>query len=282
MYRLPDASSRWILEDSDSNRLKAEYKNLWADPQTSCITCHFERKPDRSRTFMWWNGPRTDIVEWECNCTSQWIMYRYMLSNGIGKNYQRLSWEDIADVPADTQVQVMDYLDQCDAYTERGMNLILHSEDAGTGKTLMFMLGAKGLMLRQHDVFVAQMNDIVEMYTSGWRDKSAQDYFEYRIMNCEILGIDDLGKESGDRSIDFIDKLLDRVFRRRVGAATSTWVTTNRTREQLQTGYGKYVASLLTESCVFVETSGMDWRPRALERTQGEITRGLVRPLVMQ
>jgi DNA replication protein DnaC len=209
-------------------------------------------------------------------------MYRYMLSNGIGKNYQRLSWDDASDVPRDTQLQVMTYLDSSDAYTERGINLILNSPDAGTGKTLMFMLGAKGLMLRHHDVFVAQMNDIVEMYTSGWRDKAAQDYFEYRIMNCGVLCIDDLGKESGEKGIDFIDKLLDRVFRHRVGAAASTWVTTNRTREQLETGYGKYVASLLTESCILVETSGRDWRPRAMLRTQDEISRGLVRPLVMQ
>ncbi len=281
MYRLPDASSKWLLEDPDSRRLAADHKNLWTDPQTSCITCHFERKEDMSRTFMWWNGPRTDVVEWECNCTSQWIMYRYMLSNGIGKNYQRLSWEDAVDVPESTQLQVMNYLDRADAYTERGMNMILNSPDAGTGKTLMLMLGAKGLMLRHHDVFVAQMNDIVEMYTSGWRDKADKDYFEYRIMNCGVLCIDDLGKESGDKGIDFIDKLLDRVFRRRVGAAAPTWVTTNRTREQLETGYGRYVASLLTESCLFVETSGVDWRPRAMERTQDEIVRGLVRPLVM-
>lgn len=282
MYRLPDASSNWLLEDPDSTRLKAQYPDLWADPQMSCITCHFERKADRARTFPWWNGLRSDIVEWECNCTSQWIMYRYMLNNGIGKSYQRLGWSDALDVPEGAQEKAMTYLDNAPAYTERGMNLILHSPDPGTGKTLMLMLIAKGLMHLHHDVFVAQMNTIVEMYTSGWRDKADKDHFERRIMNCGVLCVDDLGKEAGENSVPFIDRLLDRVIRHRTAASAPTLVTTNLTPEQLEKGYNQYVASLLTETCVYVETSGLDWRPKARERTNTEVLRGLVRPLVMR
>jgi DNA replication protein DnaC len=282
MYRLPDASSRWLLEDPDSARLKAQHPDLWADPQQSCITCHFEAKADRARMFPWWNSSRSDIVQWECNCTAQWIIHRYLLNNGIGKSYQRLGWIDATDVPDATQLEAMTYLDHSGAYAERGMNLILHSPDPGTGKTMMLMLIAKGLMQRHHDVFVAQMNSIVEMYTSGWRDKADKDHFERRIMNCGVLCIDDLGKETGEKGVDFIDRLLDRVIRHRTAASTPTLVTTNLTPEQLDTGYNQYVASLLTETCVFVETSGLDWRPKARERTQDELLRGLVRPLVMK
>jgi DNA replication protein DnaC len=281
MYQLPNASSRWLLEDPDSARLKAQYPDLWADPQQSCITCHFETKPDHTRTFLWWNGTREDVVEWECNCTSQWIMHRYLLSNGIGKSYQRLGWADAMDVPEISQEKAMSYLDNSAAYVERGMNMLLHSPDPGTGKTLMLMLIAKGLMYRHHDVFVAQMNTIVEMYTSGWRDKADKDHFERRIMNCGVLCIDDWGKESGEKTVDFIDRLLDRVIRHRTAASAPTLATTNLTPEQLDKGYNQYVASLLTETCLFVETSGLDWRPKARERTQNEVLRGLVRPLVM-
>lgn len=280
MPSLPDASPRWLLEDPDSGRLKSQYPALWADPLTACITCRFEKTGNR--TFRWWNEERTQIVDWECNCTAQWIIHRYLLHHGIGKTYQRLGWADAVDVPEDTQLQVMNYLDRSDAFTERGVNLILHSPDPGTGKTLMLMLLAKGLLLRGHDVFVAQMNSIVEMYTSGWRSKEEKDHFERRIMNCKNLIIDDLGKESGEKSVDFIDRLLDRVFRHRTASGLPTHVTSNLDRGKLYTGYGKYVASLLTETAIFVETSGPDWRPQARERMRQEIEQDLTRPLVMK
>lgn len=291
MPRLPDASPKWLLEDPDSARLKAQYPSLWADPQTSCITCRFEKTgsktfrwihPDRfDKTFRWIPTDEAEITLWECNCTAQWIMHRFLLHHGVLKNYQRLGWADALAVPDATQVEILSYLDHADVYVERGVNLILHSPDAGTGKTLMIMLAAKKLLSLGHDVFVAQMNTIVEMYTSGWRDKADKDYFERRIMNCGVLVIDDLGKESGEKTIDFIDRLLDRVIRHRTSASLPTLASTNKTPEQLESGYGQYVASLLTESCIFVETSGSDWRPTARQRTQDEIQQRLTRPLVM-
>jgi DNA replication protein DnaC len=204
-----------------------------------------------------------------------------MLHHGVLKNYQRLGWADADAVPGGTQYEILTYLENADAYTERGVNLILHSPDAGTGKTLMLMLAAKKLLGLGYDAYVAQMNTIVEMYTSGWRDKADKDYFERRIMNCGVLVIDDLGKESGEKTVDFIDRLLDRVIRHRTAASLPTFASTNKTPEQLELGYGQYVASLLTESCIFVETSGVDWRPQARLRTQQEIAQRLTRPLVL-
>jgi DNA replication protein DnaC len=268
-----------MLEEPDSDRLRQQYPSLWADPNKTCITCQFHITGEK--TFRWWSEDRTEIVTWECNCISQWIMHRYMLQHGIGKAYQRLALADAVSVPEKTQMEVFQYLDNADRFVERGVNLILHSPDAGTGKTLMLMLSAKNLLARGFDVFVAQMNSIVELYTSGWRDKADKDYFEQRIMNCQILKVDDLGKETGQNHIDFIDRLLDRVFRHRTAASLPTFITGNFTREQIEKGYGKYVASLLTETCIFVETSGVDWRPQAQVRTQEELLQGVTRPLVI-
>lgn len=279
MPRLPDVPMRWLLEEPDSNRLRQQYPSLWADPRKTCITCRFEKTGEK--TFRWWNDDRSEIVDWECNCTAQWILHRYMLLNGVHKTYQRLGWSDAVSVPERTQYEAMTYLEQADAYVDRGVNMILHSPDAGTGKTLMLMLTGKKLMELGYDVFVAQMNSIVEMYTSGWRDKADKDHFERRIMNCGVLVVDDLGKEGGQNRIDFIDKLLDRVIRHRVAASAPMLVSTNLTPTQLDSGYNQYVASLLTESAMFVETSGPDWRPKARERMQEEIGLGLTRPLVI-
>jgi DNA replication protein DnaC len=279
MPTLPGVPSRWLLEETDSVRLRQQFPALWESPQKSCITCQFERTG--AKTFRWWNEDRSEIVDWECNCIAQWIMHRYLLHNGIGKTYQRLGWADAEAVPMATQYEILTYLENAAAYVERGMNLILHSPDAGTGKTLMLMLAAKKLLEQGYDVFVAQMNTIVEMYTSGWREKTEKDHFERRIMNCGVLVVDDLGKESGQNHVDFIDRLLDRVIRHRTAASTPTLISTNLTPEQLDSGYNRYVASLLTETAVFAETSGMDWRPKSRDRMQSEIQLMLTRPLVM-
>lgn len=280
MPMLDRAPRGWLLEEPDSDRLQQQYPSLWADPNKTCITCQFHVTGEK--TFRWWNEGRTEIVTWECVCISQWIMHRYMLHHGIGKAYQRLGWADAVSIPERTQFEILQYLENAAQYVERGVNLILHSPDAGTGKTLSLMLAAKKLLEQGYDAFVAQMNTVVEMYTSGWRDKADKDYFERRIMNCGVLVIDDLGKEkTGDKTIEFIERLLDRVIRHRTASSLPTLASTNLTPEQLDSGYGRYVASLLTETCLFVDTSGPDWRSKARERTQDEIRQGLIRPVVI-
>lgn len=279
MPRLPDVPTRWVLETVESDRLKGTYPALWADPQTTCIICRFEKTG--SKNFRWWNTIRTDVVDWECNCVHQWILHRYMLSNGIQMKYQRLGWMDAVDVPDATIEQARDYLKRADYYVDAGMNLILWSKNTGTGKTLTLMLVAKTLMEQGHDVFVAQMTSVVEMYTSGWRSKEDKDHFERRIMNCGVLVIDDLGKELPENKLDFLDRLIDRVIRHRVAACTPTLITSNHTPEMLSSGYNRFVASLLTESCIYIETSGNDWRPNVGVRQLREAELGLRRPLVI-
>ena len=282
MAKLPRAHHSWVLEEADSNRLKDLYPDLWADPQESCITCQFETKADRSKTFRWLDDERSEVLDWECDCTSQWILHRKLLHHGIGKAYQRLGWMDAAYVPQEAQDATWEYLADSAWNVEHGVNLILHSPNAGTGKTLMLMLLAKGMIREGRDVYVAQMNTIVEMYTSGWRSADDRAHFERRIMNCGVLGIDDLGKEMGQNRVDFIDRLVDRVIRHRVAQSKPVVVTTNLTRAELDTGYNRYVASLLTESCEFVETSGRDFRPQARIRAKAEHDQHLTRPLVLR
>jgi DNA replication protein DnaC len=280
--KIAPVDMRWLLEENDSSRLQIQYPALWSDPQKSCITCFFETKPNAEKIFQWWNDARTEVVEWECDCVSQWILHRKLLHHGIGKAYQRLSWMDATHVPLGSQEQALNYLENGVRYTERGMNLIFHSPDAGTGKTMMLMLLAKGLLSMGVDVYVAQMNSIVELYSSGWRSAEEKAYFERRVMNCGVLGIDDLGKETGQNRIDFIDKLLDRVIRHRTANAMPVVTTTNLTPEQIGSGYKGYVMSLLSETCDYVETAGRDWRPASLSRMKEEVALGLSRPVVLR
>lgn len=282
MHTLPPVNHRWVLEEPDSVRLTAMYPDLWDDPNASCITCLFHRQPGRDKVFRWYDSSRENVVDWSCNCADQWRLHRWLLHHGITKAYQRLGWMDAIDVPGHVQATALDYVDNSAWYVERGMNLILNSPNAGTGKTLTLMLTAKELLDAGVDVYVAQMNTIVEMYTSGWRDKDLKEYFEQRIMNCGVLVIDDLGKERGENRIDFIDKLVDRVVRHRIASQKPLLVSSNLTNDQIEAAYGSYVASLLTETTTFVDASGPDWRPRAQERMREEIRLRLSRPVVIR
>lgn len=283
MYRLPPVNSAWMLEEVDSTRLKQQYPDLWDDPKTSCKTCMFHTKPDKARTFRWWNPERTEIVEWECDCTAQWVAHRKLLHHGIGMNYQRLGWADAVDVPGSVQMATLEYLDNAPWYVERGMNLIFHSPDSGTGKTMMAMLLGKGLVDAGIDFFAAQMNTIFELYTSGWRSKEEKEYFERRVMNCAVLGIDDWGKERGtDNRNEHVDSLVDRIWRHRIANAKPIVATSNFTRENLEKAYGPYVASLLLESTLFVESSGANWREKSGQRLIEESRQKLCRPVVIR
>lgn len=282
MLELPRVNHRWVLEEPESDQLAAMHPDLWDDPRESCITCLFHRKPDGARTFRWYNADRSEVVDWACNCADQWRLHRWLLHHGINKAYQRLGWMDAVDVPAQVQTVAMDYVENAAWYVERGMNLVLNSPNAGTGKTLTLMLTAKELLDTGVDAYVAQMNTIVEMYTSGWRDKELKEYFEQRIMNCGVLVIDDLGKERGENRIDFIDKLVDRVFRHRIAAQKPILISSNLTNDQIEMAYGTYVASLLSESTIFVNAFGNDWRPRVQERMREEIKLRLSRPVVIR
>lgn len=277
MPRLPDVPTRWVLETVESDRLKASHSALWADPQTSCITCRFERTG--SKTFRWWNEDRSEVVDWECNCTAQWIMNRYLLFNGIDMTYQKLGWTDATHVHPDVVSQARDYLAQSLFYVDSGFNLIFWSKNPGTGKSMSMMILGKELMQAGHDVFVAPITEVINMYTSGWRSQDEKNYFERRIMNCGVLIIDDLGKEMGQNRIDFLDRLIDQVIRHRVAASQPMLITTNFTKEMLASSYGPYVASLLTERCIYLEARGVDWRENVGLRLLDEIS--MRRPLVI-
>lgn len=283
MPKLPVAQASWVLEEPDSIRLQQEYPSLWASPRKSCITCGFQAKADPSvRTFRWWDSERLQVVTWECDCYSQWIIHRYLLAHGIGKGYQRLGMLDAVHVPQGAIDETFGYLSEASWYVERGVNMIYHSKNPGTGKTLMLMLLAKGLLAQGVDAYVAQMNKILDMYTAGWRSPSEQAYFEQRIMNCAVLHIDDLGKEGGVAAgIDLVNRLIDRVIRHRTAQSLPTIITTNLEPEQLTSGYSEYVMSLLTETCTFVPVAGVDWRPQSRLRMKDEILQRMSRPLVM-
>jgi DNA replication protein DnaC len=267
------------LSNPDFERLKASRPRLWASPKDSCLTC---LKRD-GRTYRWYAdddaGRRTsDIVTYDCHCSHQWLMHLWFLNAGIPLNYQRLGWDDVKTVPQPVVDQVMSYALQAARNIAAGRNLILWSKTPGTGKTLLLALLSKFLMANGFQVHFSQFNEVIDLFTSSWRDKEEREQWTRRVRNVDVLAIDDWGKENKGR-IEMVESMVDQIVRSRVADAAPTVFTTNLTPQEIQSGYGVYAMSLLTEAADFIEVTGADYRPARRELTRQEADLGLARPI---
>lgn len=262
--------------NADFERLKTSRPRLWTDPKASCITC---LKTD-GNTYRWWDERREDVVTYDCACLDQWLLHVWLLDAGIGLNYQRLSWDDIQSVPFPVVHQVMDYAANAARTVAAGRNLVLWSQGAGTGKTLLLALLCKAFLVHGVKVHFSQFNEIIDLFTSSWRDKDEREQWNRRVRNTDVLAIDDLGKEHKGR-LEMVEAMVDQVVRARVADARPTVITTNLTPQQIQDGYGGYVMSLLSEAADFIEVPGADFRPRRRELSAYEAQQGLTRPVTV-
>lgn len=265
------------LSNDDFARLKAARGRLWTDPRTQCLTCS---KAD-GNTYRWYaDAERTQIETYDCDCRNQWLLHLWLLNAGIGLNYQRLSWDDVRTVAPEVRVEIEQYALNAAAHIASGRNLVLWSSSPGTGKTLMLMLLCKALLIQGYGVQTSQFNDIIDLFTSSWRDTAEREQWNRRVRNVDVLGIDDWGKEHKGR-IELVESMLDQVIRGRVSDDAPTIITTNLTPDQMQQGYGGYVMSLLSEKATFIEIKGTDFRPTRLALSHAEMKQGLTRPITV-
>jgi DNA replication protein DnaC len=278
LKRPPPPPSCHPLSDPDFKRLKATRPRLWTSPKDTCLTC----LKQNGQTYRWYaeqDGRRTDeIATYECQCQQQWLLHLWFLNAGIPLNYQRLGWDDVRAVPEHIVAEVMDYALQAARRIAAGRNLVLWSKNPGTGKTLLLALLAKFLMANGWQVHFSQFNEVLDLFTSSWRDKDEKEHWTRRVRNVDILAMDDMGKENKGR-IDVVDDMVDRIIRSRVSDAAPTIITSNRSPQEIQEGYGAYAMSLLTETADFIEVTGTDYRPVRRELSRQEAELGLARPI---
>lgn len=266
------------LSNEDFARLKAARPRLWTDPRQSCLTC-LKRN---DCTYQWYvDGSREQIETYECNCREQWLLHLWLLNAGIGLNYQRLGWDDIStNVPTPVVDAIRDYAFNAALHVSSGRNVVLWSTSAGTGKTLLMMLLSKALLAQGYAVHASQFNEVIDLFTSSWRDASEREQWNRRVRNVDVLGWDDWGKEHKGR-IEMVESMVDQIIRARVSDDAPTIITTNLTPQQIQQGYGGYVMSLLSEKALFIEITGQDYRPTRLSLSQAELSKGLSRPITV-
>jgi DNA replication protein DnaC len=271
------------LTTAESDRLKKTYSSL--HNIEGCVTCKGDKK------FLWYQDEsRSQVAEWECDCVNQWILHRFYLNSGIGLTYQRYSWEDARYVSQQNLEEVIDYLDTSEQFVDMGYGLLL-SGTKGTGKSLVAANVGKNLLLRGYGLMHLTFASLIGSLTAGWNDEEDREWFVKRVRNAKVLVIDDIGREHRQRITDkggvrevptaLSESAIDEVLRHRVASSLPTIITTNLTEEQLRSGYGGNVMSLMAERSKIVEFVGEDFRPRANQRVEKEAKDGIRRPVML-
>lgn len=284
--RLPDTVR--TLRDDESKFLLRQFPGL---PKSlkDCPTCQGMKE------FRWYADPYADpkqVVTFECPCADQIRLNKYFLHAGLGHSYQVLSWADVDSTVMEENQAAMDvmadYWQNSLYYVARGFGLMLHGGN-GTGKTMLSSLLLKRLLTygRGVDGYFTTFTDLLDRYAGGWTDKDLAAWFERRIVNAEVLVIDDIGKEYSGR-LSMSSNALDTVLRTRVQHDRPTIFTTNMSISEFRKTYSGSTWSLLSEKVLPYEIKGtyidknVGFRDQQLARHRDELQQRLIRPIVWE
>lgn len=266
----PNPPNCRLLTDPEMERLRRTGLTQWLDPSKGCITC------GGAGTFK-----GLDHQEYRCNCTQQWILYHWYLNAGLGQEFQRLAYEDMTHINEAAKNAVIEYARNLEYNVRTNRGIILWAQNPGTGKTFLATWLVKYALASGYDCYFTQFNEMIDIFTAGWRDEDERAWFIRRIRNVPILVIDDIGKEIDSRGVSgMVTSMVDTVMRHRVASGLPTIITTNLTPTKIKNGYGDYVVDLLAEQCSMIEVPGEGYRARKALENERVAREGLVRPIV--
>lgn len=257
-----DLTSRY-LSDEDREWLYERYR-LPETYDDGCPTC------DGKRTYVW-KG-----IEHTCDCRQQLALHKHYLNANIGLLYQRLDWDDFV-VNTSALEGVFGYLIRHERMMRAGIGMTFIGP-VGTGKTMLASLVGKAAVRLGYRVWFTTFAALIEMYTSGWRQEDERRRFERRVVESDLLILDDIGKEFRTKT-NLAESTFDFVLRQRAISLRPTILTTNMTKDELEEGYGQAIFSLLIERSGVEVLSGEDFRPRAQRRSLDEVLQGWQRPI---
>jgi DNA replication protein DnaC len=257
-----------LLTESEMSRLRASGKFF------KCKTCK-STNIARPNTFTGVDGDT-----YICNCRDQYKLWLYLSYAGLGYRYMQYRWADLETRPPEIQNVLSDYIANFPEYADRGLGLVLHSPNTGTGKTLIASLLFKTLLELGNEGFFTTFADMLDMFTAGWKNQEDQRWFDQQVRQAGVLVIDDIGREAAYRRA-VADDLLDSVIRSRAYHGRPTIITTNFSLDQLRERYSHNIVSLLEESFFFCDVSGEDRREQVKLRLQEEAKSKIVRPVTL-
>ena len=226
----------------------------------TCPTCG---STDQEKNIVIINGE-----EMLCPCKEQRekaMLYRKERAN-IPKEYWYFSLEDFkGDQRALKEVQ--EYVTYIDNYIKKGIGLFLWGSH-GTGKTFLAAYVLKEAIKKGFkNVRFTCLSDIVSQFTASWYSDVDQKEFYNKMLDTQLLVIDDVGKEYKAKS-NLAESVFDRVLRYR---EHPTIITSNKALEDIGTAYGESIASLMYGKLISVRFAGTDYRKEEISKQLKEL-----------
>lgn len=133
-------------------------------------------------------------------------------------------------------------------------NGLVLSGATGVGKTHLAAAISNELIPRKVAVFFV---NVPEVYDRIRDEMGHKDYTKATMKSCDLLVLDDLGKE---KRSEWTDQVLYEIVNSRYEKRKPIIVTTNYSAQELANNVDKAVVSRLFEMCVFVNVNGTDRR----------------------
>lgn len=150
------------------------------------------------RTWLQIPGDTDHIGEFRCPCREQLRLRRWFSVHGLAQKYQQytlgqaLGW--------DQHDPRRKFLGEQIVRIESGkvpLSSVLYSYSGGTGKTLMAVLTTKALLKQGVDAYYLRSSSLSSVVTNwgGEEGREIRKWWTKRVRSCEVLIIDDLGRE---------------------------------------------------------------------------------------
>lgn len=277
LHKLPPLSKHIrVLTAEESARLDAADRFL---PKSlkECVTCHGRKK------FRWWEdyGASDKIVDYECPCSEQFVLFKYLLNAGVQLAQQRYALGDVTHVDPKATQAMIEYVLDYEFFMGQGRGFIFQG-DRGTGKTLLAVIMLKMLLDKGVEGHYILFDTLLDRYSDGWKEKKDQVWFDQRIRSIPLLVVDDIGKEASFRT-GFSSVAVDSLFRSRVQAGKPTIITTNLSTDKLQSTYSTALETIAGQAMSF-QFKGKSYREseHEKERIDIETKLRLTRPVTIQ
>lgn len=178
----------------------------------------------------------------------------------IPRKYETASIRDVHD--EELRKKLYGFLKACEEHG-RPLGITIYGPN-GTGKTYVATALARflyGLTMVLHPPVFVRAAEMVELWNE--EDDYRQQTYRSTFRTCELLVLDDLGKE--DHTTEYraaqAVRIVGSVLRSRVQAGLATIITMNVEYDAVEEKYGKSVKSLLHESSEsFLLINGPDKR----------------------
>lgn len=215
---------------------------------------------------------------YQCDCRDQRQLAKAYYNANIGKLWHPTQWEDFQSVDKENLLPKMQaYVEHFARYARAGVGWTIEG-GLGTGKTLLMTLVLKDVIKQGRNCYFVEGNELIDIFTSSWRDDEAKVTLDRRLRQVELLGIDELITGRSDAQTDLIALALESVIRHRYNNALPTLLTTNLSTKTQEKDFPR-VFSLLASVNDRYRTSGIDWRVRSRDRDRDIELNDEVRPV---